>query len=155
MGLVVGVGQLTGIGARGVDKGDDRHRIPFVFADDFDGLAVVLGTPDAVIGVAFLGQQAEPPLAAVKVKLGLDTVQGAERDFIHYFKFQLFQNGLEPEAPFLLGRFDGFSDIGIDVQALETLGGLFDGTVVDETGQGQFHFLLRAGSIRLADSLEQ
>ncbi len=63
---------------------------------------MVLRTPDAIVGVALLAQQAEPALAAVEIKLGLDAVQGSEREFIHYFEFQLFEYGLETGAVFLL-----------------------------------------------------
>ena len=116
---------------------------------------MVLRAPNAIVGVALLTQQAEPALAAVKIKLGLDAEQRPERDFIHYFKLQLFQDRLEAGAVFLLGRFDGFPDIGVDVQSLESLGGLLNGPVSDKAFQGNFHLLSLAVSVGSADVLDQ
>src|SRR5262249_50401178 len=54
--LVVTVCNLTGISARRIDEGNNRHRTPGKLPDDFNSSQVVFRHPDAAVPPAFLGE---------------------------------------------------------------------------------------------------
>lgn len=126
MGLVAQVGLGTGIGAGGVDEGDNGEAALGEAADGLDGLAVVFGHPDAVILGAILGEDTDAAGAAFVLQDAFGPVEGAFIAFDEGFGLHAAEDAAGVQAVFGLGGLDGFADVGIDVEGIQFAQALLD-----------------------------
>ena len=81
MRLVIGIGQLTSVGSRCVDKGDDRHRTTGVILCLLCRTVVMNRPPRAIRVGAVLADKANTANLTTEIEISFSAVQWPVFDF--------------------------------------------------------------------------